>query len=329
MAEPSPTDITLPMVNQYRSNVLFLAQQRVSRLWRFVQLKEQVRAEALFFERIGEADAMQDVTTRHPDTPNMAVPHSRRMVTMQRSNWAKLLDKGDEIRVIIDPASAFTKAGAAVVGHRKDKHIIDAMVGNAYGGKAGQTAIALPAKQKIVANNTGMTMNKLVTAREMFDENEIGTDDMGAPGGGTGRVLIIDSKSISELLNDTKVGSADYNTVKAIQAGTLNEFHGFTFVRMEPRRGAPSTGTAATDDGSAKSRNKHGLPYNATTDVCTCIAFYGPSLGLAIGQMDTFKVTQESTKCFAWQVFCEMDLGATRVEEEGVVLIDNDLSPAV
>lgn len=328
MAEPSPTDITLPMVNQYRSNVIHLAQQRVSRLWRFVQLKEQVRAEALFFERIGEADAMQDVTTRHPDTPNMAVPHSRRMVTMVRSNWSKLLDKSDELRVIIDPASSFVKAGASVVGRRKDKHIIDAMVGNSYGGKSGQTAIALPSKQIIPANNQGFTLDKLIQAREMFDENEIGTDDMGAPGGGTGRVIILDSKSISELLASTKVGSADYNTVKAIQEGKLNTFHGFEFVRMEPRRAAPSAGAAATDDGSAKSRNKHGLPYNATTDVVSCIAFYGPSVGLAIGQMDTFEVTRESTKCFAWQVFCEMDMGATRVEEEGVVLINCDLSPA-
>lgn len=329
MAEPSPTDITLPMVNQYRTNVLFMAQQKISRLWRFVQLKEQVKAEALFFERIGEADAMQDVTTRHPDTPNMAVPHSRRMVTMVTSNWAKLLDKADEIRVIIDPASAFTQAGAAVVGHRKDKHIIDACVGNSYGGKSGQTAIALPTKQKIAANNTGFTLNKLIECREKFDENEIGTDDMGTPGGGTGRVILLDSKSISELLNSTKVGSADYNTVKAIQEGKLNEFHGFTFVRMEPRRAAPTAGTAATDDGSAKNRNKHGLPYNATTDVVSCIAFYGPSIGLAIGQMETFEVTKESTKCFAWQVFVGMDIGATRVEEEGVVLIDCDLSPAV
>lgn len=308
-------DIPVAYVMQFRSNVIHLAQQRGSRLWNYVQIKDNVTGKAEFFERIGQTE-MRDVSSRHDDTPQMDTPHSRRMATMVTSDWADLVDKRDEIRVIIDPTSAYSQASAMAVGRRKDKHIIDACTNDAYGGEEGKDVIALPASQKILASNTGLSLKKLLECKEIFDGNEIGGED----GDPYKRIFALGSKQLTNLLEDPKLTSADYNSIRALVKGEINEFLGFTFVRIEPRKAAPTAGTAS---GS----NKHGLPYNQSTDVTTCIAFYGPSIGLAIGQMDTFRITERPDKRYSKQVYVEMDMGGTRIEEEGVVLIEADNSP--
>ena len=310
-------EITTAFVQQYRSNVIHLAQQRGSRLWNFVQLKDNVVGKSEFFERIGKSE-MRDVVSRHDDTPQMDTPHSRRMATMVTSDWADLIDKRDNIRILLDPTSAYSLSAGMAVGRRKDKHIVDAAIGNSYGGETGATAIPLPATQKISANSFGLTFQKLLDTKEIFDANEMGGDE----GDPNKRIFIYSSRQLNELLGDTKMTSVDYNAIKALIKGEINEYLGFTFVRVEPRKGAPSAGTASGD-------NKHGLPYNQSTDVTTCIAFYGPSIALAIGQMETFRVSERDDKRYSTQVYVEMDIGSTRVEEEGVVLIDCDNSPAI
>jgi len=309
-------------VQQYRANVLHLAQQKRSRLWEFVQLKDNVKGKSEFFDRIGTS-RMQKITTRHDDTPIMNTPHSRRMVTMEARNWGDMVDKNDEIRILLDPTSAYSQSAASAVGREKDGLIIDAAVGTSYGGEKGDTAIVLPAAQKIAASGQGLTFQKLLDTKELFDSNEVPGDggEADAENGGGRRVFIYSARQLAELLTDTKLTSSDYNTLQALQRGIIQQFLGFTFVRIEPRKAAPSAGTASGD-------NYHGLPYNQTTDVTTCIAFYGQSIGLAIGLMDKFDLAVRPDKNFNKQLYVEMDMGATRVEEVGVVTEDCDNSRA-
>ena len=73
-------EITTAFVEQYKSNVFHLAQQKGSRLRDTVKL-ETVNGKSHFFERIGSV-AAEKRTSRHADTPRMDTPHSRRKVTM-------------------------------------------------------------------------------------------------------------------------------------------------------------------------------------------------------------------------------------------------------
>ena len=41
------------------------------------------------------------------------------------------------------------------------------------------------------------------------------------------------AQQVSNLLNDQKVTSADYNTVKALVNGEVNQYLGFEFIRYE------------------------------------------------------------------------------------------------
>ncbi|GAH48044.1 unnamed protein product, partial [marine sediment metagenome] len=64
----------------------------------------------------------------------------------------------------------------------------------------------------------------LLGAKQILDEAEAPPED---------RYFVCTSESIIDLLGTTEVTSADYNTVKALVAGQINSFLGFTFKQTE------------------------------------------------------------------------------------------------
>ena len=112
------TEITTAFVEQYKSNVFHLAQQKGSRLRNAVKT-ENVTGKAHFFERIGST-AAEKRTSRHSDTPRMDTPHSRRKVTMDDYDWADLIDNEDKVRMLISSSSEYAMAGACVSFRTKD-----------------------------------------------------------------------------------------------------------------------------------------------------------------------------------------------------------------
>ena len=104
------TQITTAFVEQYKSNVFHLAQQKGSKLRDAVRT-ESIVGKSHFFERIGSTAAVKR-TSRHADTPRVDTPHSRRKVTMDDYDWADLIDDTDKVRLLISPQSEYAKAGA-------------------------------------------------------------------------------------------------------------------------------------------------------------------------------------------------------------------------
>ena len=51
-----------------------------------------------------------------------------------------------------------------------DDEIISALIGSANTGKTGSTSVALPAAQKIAHGSAGLTIAKLVEAKQKLDE---------------------------------------------------------------------------------------------------------------------------------------------------------------
>lgn len=73
--------ITTAFVDQYRSNVYHLTQQKGSKLRRGVRV-ETVNGKNAYFEQLGATTARKR-TSRHADTPRMDTPHSRRRVALE------------------------------------------------------------------------------------------------------------------------------------------------------------------------------------------------------------------------------------------------------
>jgi len=85
---------------------------------------------------------------RHSDTPNIEPDHTRRRSTANPYVWATLLDRMDAGRLLVDPKGPYQTVAKNSMNRRKDRIVLAALGGNAYGGKAGGTTIALPAAQK-------------------------------------------------------------------------------------------------------------------------------------------------------------------------------------
>ena len=275
------TQITTAMVEQYKSNVLMLAQQKGSKLRGTVR-SEMVTGKNAYFERIGAVD-MVDATSRHDDTPQIDTPHSRRRVSLTTARFADLIDNADKVRTLIDPTSPYAMNAAWAAGRKMDAVIVAALAGNAYSGVAGATTVALPSAQKVAAASAGLTIAKLRSAREIL----LGADvdlDMGA-------TCIINPAGLTDLLSATEITSSDYNTVKALVQGQVDTFLGFKFV--------------------------------VSTQVTALKAYcYAKNAAvLAVGSEPVVRISERSDKNYSTQVFVEMDIGATRVEDEGVVEI--------
>ena len=278
--------ITTAFVEQYKSNVFHLAQQKGSKLRDAVRT-ESIVGKSHFFERIGSTAAVKR-TSRHADTPRVDTPHSRRKVTMDDYDWADLIDDSDKVRLLISPQSEYAKAGAYAMGRTMDDVIIAAATGNAFGGVSGGSTIALPAGQKIAHGSTGLTIAKLISAKETLDAANVDPDEA--------RVLVCSAKQISDLLGTTQITSADFNSVKALVQGDIDTFMGFKFIRSE-RLGTDANGNRQV------------------------LAFTNTSMGLALGKDIQTKISERADKNYSTQVYLCMTIGATRVEDEKVIEI--------
>lgn len=285
-------EITTAMVEQYRSNVTLLSQQKGSRLRNSVRI-ESIVGENSYFDQIG-ATAAQKKTTRHMDTPQIDTPHTRRKVSMDDYIWADFIDNEDKLRTLIDPTSAYAINAVNAFGRSIDDVIIAAASGTAYTGKAGGTAVSLPSSQKIAEGNVGLTITKLVATKGLFWTNDI---EEGIP-----LHFAASSKQFQDLLNNTTVTSADYNSVKALVKGEIDTFMGFQFHRTQ----------RLSIDGD---------------DIRTCLAWAQDGIVLALGADIHTKITERADKNYLTQVWCGMSIGGVRMEEKKVVEIGCDETP--
>jgi hypothetical protein len=278
--------ITTAFVEQYGANVQMLSQQKGSRFASKVR-NESVTGKKAFFEQIGSVSARKR-TSRHSDTPRMDTPHSRRSVSLTDYDWADLIDDEDKVRMLIDPTSSYAMSAAWAMGRAKDDAILEAAIGTAYTGSEGTTSVVLPAGQKVAAGAAGLTVAKLLSAKEIIDGNDVDPD--------IPRIIALSAKQVTDLLNTTEVKSSDYNTVKALAAGQINSFLGFSFERTE----------RLSTDGSGDRQ---------------VICWVQDGIVLATGKDMATKISERTDKNYATQVFNSMTIGATRMEEVKVVEI--------
>lgn len=270
----------------YSANIMLLVQQKGSRLKDAVR-QEMVTGEIAYFDQIGAGSAIKR-QSRHADTPLTETPHARRQVMLEDYEYSDLVDRLDQVKTLTDPTNAYAQAAAHALGRAMDDVIIANANGTARTGKTGQSPVVLPAGQKIAGGGTGLTLAKLLQAKEVLDAAENDPDEP--------RYVACPAKDITVLLGTTQVTSSDYNTVKALAAGQIDTFLGFKFIRTQ-RLGLNGSGERA------------------------CLAWRQSALLLALAQTPKVKVTERPDKSYATQVYCAMSIGATRMEEDGVVEI--------
>lgn len=283
-------------VNKFDDDMKLTFQQKQSRLEGTVLADYGIVGYAKSFDTIGQAE-MEAVQTRNEDIHHLNVPAGRRWIDLTDFDWADYVDSFDKLKVLEDPTNKYVMAGTAAANRRKDKVIIDAALGSArettgYGTGIVTTMAALPAAQKVLHAGTNVTLAKIRTAKEILDAAEAGSSEEGGE-----RTLAITANQLNVLLGDSQLTSSDYNSVKALVDGNVNQFLGFIWKRVQS------------------------LPKTAG-GVRSCIAYAKEAMGLGVGEATNTDVSQRKDKRgLPWQVYIKMSMGAVRGLDAGVVEI--------
>lgn len=294
--------ITTAFVEQFSDNVEQLVQQGDSRFDGKVR-EESQKGKSKFWEQLGATAAVKR-TSRHADTPRVDSDHQRRACYLSDYDWSDLVDSLDDTKMLINPESSYAQSAAMAMNRAKDEEVIAAATGTAYadtgGGNGAVSAVALPSSQQVAVNfggsNSGLTLGKLIEAKSILGKNEVPK--------GTKCYIAHSQQQLDDLLlNVTQVSSADYAAVKALVDGEVSYFMGLNFIKTEL------------------------LTLNSSTDVRTCFAYAKIGILRSTGQDMMGRIDELPTKNYATQVYMNMSVGATRMQEKCVVEVACDESP--
>ena len=281
------SQITTAYVKQFTDGITLLAQQRMSRLRNAVRVEAGITGDRAFFDQVGTS-SMSEIASRHADTVLTDTPHSRRMVTMRMYSKADMVDKRDEVRILNNPINSYTQSFAAAANRQTDQTIIDAFTATASTGVDGGDDTGFPGGDYQIAHGSlGLTLAKIITAKKVLKAAE---NDPDQPW-----YIVYTAEQLEDLLNDSTITSADYNSVKMLTTGEVNSFMGFTWVHSEL------------------------LPISSTTR--SCYAWARNSMLLGVSADIAGAVDRRADKNNGLQVQYTLDMGATRMDETGVVEI--------
>ena len=286
---------------QYQNEFEVKFQQAGSRLRSTVTERPQ-NTERQMIDRIGTVNVSRR-NTRHAPTVLNDADHTRIAILIDDYRPDALaFDNEDALRMALqDPRNGYAQTQAYALGRQMDQVIITAANGTTYTGKNGTgtetyTAatygIAVDAVAPgATAVNSNLTIEKLIQAKAKFGVNESVMD-------GEQLTFVLTQSQLNSLLRTTEVTSADYNTVRALVAGTIDSFMGFKFVRTEL--------------------------LSKTSNTRTCLAY--PKSGIVLGVADsiTVRMDQRADLNYTWQVWTQGTFGAARTWLEKVVTVDCD-----
>lgn len=269
----------------YGQNIMQLAQQKYSKLISTVYMKENVRGKTFFQDQIGQW-AMEIKGSRNTQTPNNDPTLARRMGIMVDYHDNRLLDRGDELKSISDPRSAYTIAAAQSLGRKIDEVIITAAINSALTGETGSTTVTQG--NIVLGTASSMTLARVVAVKQQLDAQDVEMED---------RYFVVTPAALDNLLNTTAATSSDFNTVKALVRGEIDTWMGFKWI-MSTRIAAVSASTLI------------GIAYQK----------YGICAAMAATPL--VRTDERADLSYSWQVYYELNLGATRLEESRVVVFN-------
>jgi len=272
-------------VQAYGQNIMQLAQQKYSKLINTVYMRENVRGKTFFQDQI-DSWAMEVKGSRNTQTPNNDPQLARRMGVMVDYHDNRLLDRGDELKSISDPRSAYTIAAAQSLGRKIDEVIITAALATAASGETGSTSVTNG--NIVLATATSMTLARVIAVKQQLDNQDVEMED---------RYFVVTPAALDNLLNQTQATSSDYNSVKALIRGEIDTWMGFKWI-MSTRLAAVSASTLI------------GIAYQK----------YG--LCLAMASQPLVRTDERADLSYSWQLYYELNIGAVRLEEDRVVILN-------
>lgn len=296
-----PSTIDVAFVQQYQSMLYVLAQQQKSKFASRIR-NESILGESKSFDRLGEAE-VEEITTRHPDTPNNEQPHSRRWVTPSNYHTNSYIDKVDQLKMLINPQNEYAQNQGRALGRQTDDLIITAALGTAAAGVTSTTSTVAFKDESVSINGDGtittlgtlaavttvadISLAKMATMSRLFNDADV---DPEIP-----RYWAITPKDVEDLIQITQISSADYNTVRVLREGTIAYFLGFNLFFS----------TRLTKDA-------------ATSTAYRTISWAQDGIIWANAEGVWSRIDERTDKSYTIQVYSRMNGGAVRMDGDKV-----------
>jgi len=292
-----PSSIDTAFVRQYSSMLYILAQQQKSKLQMCVR-QEGCQGESKSFNRLGEA-IVEEMTTRHGDTPNNEQPHTRRWVTPSNYHTNSYVDSEDKIAMLIEPTNEYMQNQGRALGRQTDDIIIAAALGTAAAGVTSTTSSVAYKDECVSINGDGtvtslgtaatpetevaITLAKIATMQQIMDDEDV---DEEIP-----RYWVITPKDVRDMLQIAALTSSDYVSLKPLETGKIVNFLNFNFIKS----------TRVTK--------------NSTDSTCyRTFAWAKDGLIYASAKGVESHIDQLPTKSYTTQVYSKMNGGAVRMD---------------
>ena len=276
-------NIDTALVKGFETGVIMVAQQQGSALRDTVRPETVAKGEEFAFDALGTSDPAE-LTVRHAPTPMGNIQHTKRWVSPHIFARAEGIDKPDKLRTVNDFTNPYTRAIGMGFGREFDRQTIAAALATAKTGKTGSGTAAFPtATHRIVHGSAGLTLIKLNQAAKILRVNSI-------PKPWT---LVVTGEQIEDVMNDSTITSADYNTVRLLMQGEMDTFAGFRWRVTEL------------------------LTKVSTTR--SCLAYGRDSMLLATQLEPESRISEREDLNYLTQVYFRSMFGATRLDEVGVV----------
>ena len=265
----------------YGRNIMQLAQQKQSKLLDTVYRKDNVTGKVYYQDQIGKWN-METKGGRNTETPNNDPVLGRRMGVMIDKHDNRMVDRGDELKTISDPRSAYTIAGSQSIGRQIDQSILDSVTGTANSGEAGATTAPTPTSILITAASP--TVARIAVVKKNFDDNDVEMED---------RYFVTNTTLLQGMMGVEQATSSDYHSIKSLVRGEIDSWMGFQW----------KFSTLLSTDNVAYAYQKYGI----------CIAF---------ADAPFVRTDERADKSYSWQLYYELNIGAVRLEEERVFQIN-------
>ena len=237
-----------------------------------------VEGSTVKFPKIGKGSA----TIRVPqtDVTPLNVTYSQVTATMEDYIAAEYSDIFNQQKVNFDERQELVQVVSGAIARRMDQVVLDALAAASSPGTV---------SNDIGGTDTNLNIEKLREAKKIMDQKNVPSE---------GRTMLIHANSLSALLGETEVTSADFASVKALVTGDVNTFMGFNFITFGDR-----------DEG--------GLAIDGSSDR-TLFAFHRDAIGLGIGmgQQSRVDYIPEKTSFLVASMF---SAGAVAIDDEGIV----------
>lgn len=257
------------------------AYQQSGKLRDCVTTRTNVVGESYKFARMGKGLANQKAT--QADVTPMDIDHARQTATLANWNAPEYTDIFDAAEVNFDEKQELASSIGQALSRRLDQIIIDTMSGVTYS----TTPANIDQGYQIAAGGAQFTVAKVLEASKALTDRGVPEED---------RYIAFTAEDRQNFLNETEVGSFDYNSVKALVNGQIDTFLGFKFKTIETR-----------DEG--------GLPSNKA------FAWHKSAVGLAIGIDIKTEINYIAQKT-SWLCNGMLKAGAVAREAAGLVEIN-------